>query len=121
MKAKIADVVVRIREVEIPEVCPGCGADLTQPGSLFLVLLEHSCYEGKLGAAGIELEGNSVDSYAVGEATTAFTYCSCLTCAGEDEGILAEGKEEIITPCSDEQIEKTIWSACLDKVVFESD
>lgn len=33
MKYEILDVHVRTREVEVPDVCPNCGADLTALGS----------------------------------------------------------------------------------------
>jgi len=34
MKLTVDDIIVRTREVEVPEKCPECGADLTQPGAI---------------------------------------------------------------------------------------
>jgi hypothetical protein len=49
----VKDVVVRDREVEVPDHCPGCGADLTLPGAVEFDDGEGNRHHGRLGGGGI--------------------------------------------------------------------
>jgi len=118
MKVKIADVILRVREIEVPSRCPHCQADLTRPESVYLTKLEHVPYEGRVWGRSLKITRmEHGDSYA--PIDDAFTYVACMNCIGDDEGILAQSEDKILNPIGLEQVvEDTVWSEAVNRVIL---
>ena len=116
MKVKIADLVVRTREIELPDECPHCGSDLTREGGLMRMEVKLLFYTGK-----------DLDSWLKDHVTdSTIPACQgyfCAECSADFEfGNIKE--VDVVPPRSalaqiDEFERDTIWSACLDVLAFE--
>jgi len=124
MKVKFADLVVRVREIEFPEVCPRCGTDLTVEGSLFSFRLEQVAYVVGLRSLKDPKDNDFAtpeDSYPVVRPVTAVTYLSCRECATEPGSALMSGEEKVLQPDPAELErlqQETVWTQSVDQLIF---
>ena len=119
MKIKLADVIVRVREVEFPDTCPRCGTDLTDPEAVFAYRLEHVSYHTAIVPDMVEslkyVDSNYEPVY------DAFTYVTCAKCAGEKDCAFVTNEEKVLNPDPVEIArlhEESVWSKSVDSVIL---
>jgi len=91
LRVTVADVVYSNRTVEFPSVCPGCKADLTQPGAMDGV--EYSSEERPMWIEGdneVEYDPDEGPSTFDGSGSIGWLFISCRRCTRT----LAEGSEK---------------------------
>lgn len=115
MKVKISDVVVRQREVDLPETCPHCGAFLGDGKGLLLCYYEYAYNESK--PRGIEVVASfsePTDHFRDTDAPLLSVFC--LQCIHP----LVEAKTKTIPEVQIvKAVEDTVWSQCLDRLVLQ--
>jgi hypothetical protein len=111
MIAKIADVVFRSREVEIPDNCPHCGAELET--ELMVCRYDYAFFMGNKDGTP---RSNDDDEYGdfPGEGPPLGFFC------GQCSEAIVYGKEKTITSHDVSRIaEETIWSHAVDCLILE--
>jgi hypothetical protein len=89
LKVTVADIVYKHRVVEFPSVCPGCKADLTQPGAMDGV--EYSSEERPMIVEDddVDYDPDNGPSCFDGAGSIGWLFISCRRCCRT----LAEGSE----------------------------
>ena len=105
MKVRLSDIVVRQREVALPETCPNCGTELDTEEAIAAVGLDWN-YGGDTSMPVTEDDPRSAESVdPVG-----------YTC--EDCGhLLAWGKLAVIDAPSPDEENRVTWSKGIDRLV----
>lgn len=119
MRVQVADIVVRIRTVELPDECPHCGElwgqDLVTCPMVTLLQTAHTC--ATVGPHGLEISKEVPDPYDLEGMGKAVTWFACGYCG---EPVLS-GQERVLTTQPEDlerAVEETVWSKSLDRMVF---
>lgn len=120
MKLRLADVVVRVRDVTIPDTCPECGKSLVGEGGLFLAQLEHVFYDKVAGSPDGPASKGEMFEFGCVVNREAYTFYACGHCgrslaSGEDKTLVTTLEEKLRL---EEALQNSVWSASMDQVVF---
>jgi hypothetical protein len=113
MRVKLADVVVREREVDVPDTCPHCGAYLGDGKGLLLCYYEYAYHESKPKDGLVAPLFTEYDTY-FRESNAPLLTVFCLKCTT----ILVESKCKTLPEVQVPDGEDTVWGRCLDSMVF---
>lgn len=112
MKAKIADVVFRAKEVELPDTCPHCGHDLTARDGLVVCAFDYTyfCCDNRCKPFYEDEEGEHFE--------TEHKLPLGLFCANCSEAVVT-GQEKIIESHDlVKAVEDTVWSKAIGRVIL---
>lgn len=113
MKLQVADLVVRTRNVELPDECPHCQKALG-PTDFIVGHLKLFYVDTKEAEPGVLLPDEECEWATDFGPYTPCTYVCCGHCSTE----LACGKERTIELPSEETTQRVVWSSALDQVMF---
>jgi hypothetical protein len=118
MKVQIADVVVRTREVELPDQCPHCNANLTYGKGYAVITLEHVCRDAHPGQKGYLLASWAKDDLSdwLEEGQAPITWVGCASCFEP----VVQGKFQALEEVPSHVQQRTAWSASIGQLFFKT-
>ena len=114
MKIKLADLVVRIREVDLPSCCPHCGHYFGDGKGFNLCYLDYVYFKSKPEGDTVTLDYDPSHANIGSEFPCVGVFCD--DCG--DEVVL--GRECVIDGSDlPKVVEHSIWGQALDRVIFK--
>ena len=115
MKVTIADVVIRTRDIEIPDECPYCKSQVRFSG-LSLTTLEYIVRDSRVGLEEAKpcLDEERPFTFELDDEGAVITYVMCAEC-GHD---LADGRYARIETVEPKKLERSAWSESIGQLFF---